>query len=146
LEVAVKPILFVLIFLVAVFAVTDCRQEPRPAMPTYEPRRHFLSEGSSIQGRKEFIALGCNSCHSVSGDRLQVREPVGHGPELGTKQIEESMDELANAILLPSHTISAKPGPWQEDPASTMTDYSRIMTVRQLMDIIAYIKSPRWAT
>jgi hypothetical protein len=113
-------------------------ETPRMDVPA---RPNFLSMGDPGVGRVAFVELECNKCHEVAGDDFGTRPVANAGPQLGTAHAEWSPSEIAGAIVLPSHTISDEPGPWKATAVSSMTDYSG-MTVRQLEDIIAYLRTP----
>jgi hypothetical protein len=57
-------------------------------------------------------------------------------------QSEQSPEEVAGFILLPSHVISTVDGAGKASVQPAMGDYSNRLTVRQLMDLIAYIRAP----
>lgn len=99
-----------------------------------------LPIGDAENGREAFINLKCTVCHNVKGDP-DLPKPVAHtrGPVLGTGEVMTS-GEIANAIVSPSHDVSPR---FQKEGEmlSGMGDFSDIMTVRQLVDIVAYLKS-----
>lgn len=103
----------------------------------------FLPKGDPAAGKKFFSELKCNSCHWVQND-LDLAVPVTAkaGPLLGYKQAGYSVGWIANSIVSPSHTIALNSDGQSEDSElSRMGDFSETMTVRQLIDLVAYIKS-----
>lgn len=103
----------------------------------------FLPEGDPVAGREAFVTLKCMSCHWVAND-TEFTGPVADkiGPLLGYRQAGYSAGWLANSIVTPSHTIAGgSNGLTEEGKLSRMGDFSEIMTVRQLIDIVAYLKS-----
>jgi len=94
-----------------------------------------------VAGRHASQDLKCTTCHRVAGDDVG-HHPTITGPALGSMQATQSADEIAGSIVDPSHVISAKDGDWRETTLSKMGDYRDVMTVQQLIDIVAYLKSP----
>jgi len=101
-----------------------------------------LPRGDPGAGRKAFEALSCPSCHRVAGEE-KLPEPVSanRGPTLGRYQAEQVPARLAMSIFSPSHEITATLREPREDDLSPMGDFSEAMTVRQFLDLIAYIRS-----
>ena len=108
-----------------------------------------VEEGDIEAGRAAFIANGCHRCHSVAGVRLP-EYPGGSTPkiELGgeTHQVK-AYSELVTSIINPNHTISERyreqlrqPGPGPLETQMT-TDHIDTMTLRQLIDIVAFLDS-----
>jgi mono/diheme cytochrome c family protein len=101
-----------------------------------------LPEGDSNAGRAAFLALSCTTCHRVAGEE-GFPEPVSAtpGPTLGRYHAQRTPAQLAISIFQPSHEISAFLREPREDDLSPMGDFTEAMTVRQFVDIIAYIRS-----
>lgn len=105
-----------------------------------------LPRGRAADGRAALLDLRCVACHRVDGD-ADLPAPVSDspGPALGARQAARGPSHLAASIVTPSHEISIDP----DDEilhdvtglTSPMGDYSRAMTVRQLVDLIAYLES-----
>ncbi len=98
--------------------------------------------GDAQAGREAFIALGCPSCHSVEGDS-ELREPVAAVPVpvLGPAIGKLSPGKIASSIVSPSHVISKEVESKTEGELSPMADLTEAMTVRQLVDLVAYVRS-----
>ena len=96
-----------------------------------------LPAGDPEAGRKGFVSMGCALCHAAAGDRgipeFAASEP---GPVIGPDQAGKSTAVLVQAILNPSHRL---PDSMADQALSPMPDYNDI-TVRQLSDVIAYIR------
>ena len=107
----------------------------------HPPKPNYLAGGDAAAGRRAYLSLKCNTCHTVAGEPVGAKPPRLAGPQLGKLQAMQSPEQLADSIAAPSHVISEKPGPWTGPAGSTMGDYTHVMTVRQLMDLIAYIRS-----
>ena len=101
-----------------------------------------LPYGDEERGRQVFQDLRCNDCHVVSGD-AELAKVVAEkrGPALGLKQAGYKSRFLAQSIIDPSHAIA--PGfRDKENPAgSRMGDLTETMTVQQLSDLVAYLRS-----
>ena len=113
-------------------------------IPAYGAVEHLsLPEGDPEKGRETFIALKCNACHEVRGDvSMEKTAAARPGPKLGVAQSRYKADFLADSIVFPSHAI--KPGfrtPESVKGVSRMGDFSDTMTIRELADIVAYLKS-----
>ena len=108
---------------------------------SYRPRPSYLAMGDARSGRQAYLVLKCNTCHTVAGEPIGAKPPRLSGPQLGKSLALESPEQIADSIAAPGHNISKKRGPWEQKPISSMGDYTRIMTVRQLMDLIAYLRS-----
>ncbi len=106
-----------------------------------------LPEGDAERGREAFVALKCTACHEVREDITMQKLAAGlPGPKLGVGQSRYKADFLADSIVSPSHAIVPGFGAKEPSPApggkgvSRMGDFSDTLTVRQLADIIAYLK------
>ena len=103
----------------------------------------FLPQGDAISGKKAFEDLRCNSCHWVQNE-ISLSAPVADkaGPMLGVKQAGYASGWIANSIVSPSHTIAyGSNGQAEGSDLSRMGDFTETMTVRQMINIVAYIKS-----
>lgn len=102
--------------------------------------------GDVDAGRQAFLALKCNACHAVAGER-GFPKPVSAnpGPTLGPAAGTSDPSYLAAAILTPSHTLSPEISPEVrvnvEGVLSPMGDFGRVMTVRQMIDLHAYLRA-----
>ncbi|MBI3317074.1 MAG: c-type cytochrome [Candidatus Omnitrophica bacterium] len=103
----------------------------------------FLPNGNAKAGKAAFNQLKCNACHWVEND-LELPPPVSdqEGPFIGRKQAAYAAGWLANSIVSPSHVIARdSDGRSEGSDLSRMGDMTETMTVRQLIDIVAYIRS-----
>lgn len=125
--------------LVLLVAACSDREPVRPK-EDFQPRPNYLTMGDAAAGRMVFYQLKCGTCHPVAGEPISSHA-AARGPELGTAEAFLSPDEIARAIVAPAHSTSTKPGPWREGNGVGMTEYANVMTVRQLMDLVAYIRS-----
>ncbi len=98
--------------------------------------------GDAQAGREAYVALSCTSCHAVQGD-AELSKPVASipVPVLGPEHARMSPGKLASAIVSPSHVVSKEVAAKTEGKLSPMGDFSEAMTVRQLVDLVAFIRS-----
>lgn len=101
-----------------------------------------LPAGDPQAGRRAFLELSCGSCHAVAGEPDFPAPVSAHpGPTLGPVQAMQSPEQIASSILYPSAQVAEDVRLPHEDGLSHMGDWSGAMTVRQLSDLIAYIRS-----
>ena len=102
----------------------------------------LLPPGDPAAGRQAFVELRCWACHGVAGDAEMPKPNVSPpAPTLDADAGRVVSGAIATSIVIPSHAISSKKGPWREDELSPMGDYTDAMTARQLIDLVAFIKS-----
>lgn len=104
-----------------------------------------IPDGDAIAGQAAFLELKCNACHRVEGVSLPapVADPSvpvvlgGHTPRTRTD------GELVSAIVDPSHKLA--PGfpkaNLKSGDLTRMGDFSDAMTVRQLIDVVAFLQA-----
>ncbi|HNP37560.1 MAG TPA: c-type cytochrome [Woeseiaceae bacterium] len=103
-----------------------------------------LPDGDPVAGRKAFIYMQCNQCHTVAGEDLP--EALLAGPpyvELGGPVSRvKTYGQLVTAIVNPSHELA--PGYAEElvseDGESKMYNYNRFMTVQELTDVVRFLQ------
>ena len=121
-----------------VLIVAGCQEKVTEPQPAFQPKFNFVTTGDPVAGRQAFSDLKCGTCHRAVGDAL-FQHPILEGPELGSVQSALSANEIADSIVAPSHVVSTNP---KEDKSiSPMGDYSNVMTVRQLTDLVAFVKA-----
>jgi hypothetical protein len=104
--------------------------------------------GDVSAGRQAFIDLKCTACHAVASEP-DLPKPVSAnpGPPIGPGTARADPSYLTAAIMTPSHAISRNISPEVraniEGVLSPMGDFSRVMTVRQMVDVYAYLRSVR---
>jgi L-cysteine S-thiosulfotransferase len=106
-----------------------------------------LPDGDVQRGKAAFLELKCNTCHTVaktempapSKDYAYVRV-VALGGEV--RQVK-TYGALVTAIINPSNSLA--PGYPKElitkDNQSAMANFNDTMTVRQLIDLVAFLQS-----
>lgn len=111
----------------------------------------YFPEGNAAAGKVVFENLQCFSCHEVVGE--DYPEPTAITPTyvaLGQRAKPLTRESLFESIIAPSHEF-AQPRPPEKLPFGTdtvkiaghsrMTDFSAQMTVRELIDLVAYLES-----
>jgi mono/diheme cytochrome c family protein len=106
-----------------------------------------LPQGDAARGQNVFVDLKCHTCHAVAG--LDLPAPVARPPVPvvlgGSGQRPMTDADLLTAIADPSHyVVPADPGTeTRRGSLSRMGDFNDSMTVRQLLDLVAFVKSRR---
>jgi mono/diheme cytochrome c family protein len=95
--------------------------------------------GDARRGRAVFTRLQCYACHVVGGEDFPA--PTGAGPELTAMGAHHPAGYLAESVLNPNAVIVEGPGYIGADGRSTMPDYRDSLTVAQLVDLVAYLRS-----
>jgi sulfur-oxidizing protein SoxX len=103
-----------------------------------------LPQGDPENGKLVFLNNNCLSCHSIDGVSdvaiTREREPA---IVLGTSSaVVTTYAQLVTSIINPSHRIS-RASDWQtSDPMghSLMRNYNDILTVSELIDLVAYLQ------
>lgn len=105
-----------------------------------------LPKGDPVEGRKMFVQLECYKCHEVKGETfpaVAVGEK-GLGPELSQMAGMHPVEFFAESVMNPNAVIdpdAREKGYVGEDGKSKMPDYSDILTVKQVVDLAAYLAS-----
>lgn len=87
--------------------------------------------------------MECFTCHAVRGEDLPraVRTRESAGPDLTGMGAHHPPEYFAESILNPNRVIVLGPGCTGPDGLSIMPSYADSMTLRQLVDIVAYLRS-----
>jgi hypothetical protein len=124
---------FVVLITVAVFA--GCASQDQG---------FTLPAGNAEQGQAAFVKFRCFDCHEVHGVDLPPGEAsnqviVKLGGEVNR---EKSYAELVTGIINPSHRLASgyDASLVSEEGKSRMTVYNDVMTVTQLIDIVAFLQ------
>ncbi len=117
--------------------LTSCNQEAQG---------FALPKGDIEQGKAAFTSLSCNECHSISEiaykggpDNLNIQL----GGELPSKK---TYGELVTSVINPSHKIASSSTrnndtPMTDAGGSKMKNYNYVMTVQELIDLVAFLQS-----
>jgi mono/diheme cytochrome c family protein len=105
--------------------------------------RFTLPDGDPHAGRKVFAKLECYKCHEVKGEHFPhvPKGPDTAGPELTGMGSHHPAEYFAESILNPNAVIVTGPGYTGPDGLSIMPDYRESLTVAELIDLVAYLKS-----
>lgn len=103
-----------------------------------------LPDGDSAKGQQTFVSLECIVCHTVQD--LELPPPSQVGPVsviLGGSVVRvKNYGDLVTSIINPSHRL-IKDYPEEEvskDGESLMQNYNDVMTVQQLIDLVAFLQ------
>jgi len=105
-----------------------------------------LPQGDPAAGRKVFIEAECYKCHEVKGETfpaVAVGEK-GVGPELSQMAGMHPVEFFAESVMNPNAVIdpdAKEKGYLGDDGKSKMPDYSDSLTVKQIVDVAAYLVS-----
>ena len=96
-------------------------------------------DGDAAHGREVFVRLGCYACHRVRGEKLPAAS--GLGPDLTGVGEHHAAGYLLESILNPNAVIVDGRGYTGPDGKSIMPDYRAQLSVTDLIDLVAYLKS-----
>ena len=108
-----------------------------------------LPEGDVERGKAQYIALQCNACHENQAVPQLVSEIYAGSSApisvvLGGKAARiKTYGELVTSIINPSHRIAHRMSEGVSDDSgeSLMIDYNSVMTVSQLINLVAFVQS-----
>jgi len=113
--------------------------------------RFALPPGSPQAGRKVFAEFECFKCHAVQGEKfLAPKAEEGRvGPALAGMGAMHPAEYIAEVIMNPNasvawrikHHKTEKQTYLGADGKSKMPSYNGAMTIQQLIDVVAYLKS-----
>ncbi|MCA9263852.1 MAG: c-type cytochrome [Planctomycetales bacterium] len=105
-----------------------------------------LPKGDAEAGKLVYLDMHCNACHSIAG--IEQAAASGDQPEvsvsLGGEVVRiETYGELVTSIINPSHRLPARypRDTVAVDGTSKMENYNDVMTVQQLIDVVAFLQS-----
>jgi mono/diheme cytochrome c family protein len=104
----------------------------------HSPSGFRLPPGDAAAGKQAFVDLKCHTCHTVKGEDLPAAS-ANQVIELGGNRVLPPTDgDLTTDIIMPSSHFSSQ---WKGEGRSPMPDYTQLMTVRQLADLVAFVQS-----
>ena len=141
------PALAVLFFAVWIFSSVVSSHEmdaPGPGsnpskVETHHPAgwRFTMPKGDPVKGRAVFEKFECYDCHRVRGENFP--EPTDNAPELSQMGPLHPVEFFAESVINPNAVV---PKEYRDSRGkSPMTDFTEKMTVRELIDVAAYIAS-----
>jgi sulfur-oxidizing protein SoxX len=110
------------------------------------PKGFSLPEGDVAKGEIVFRKYECLACHSLEGfeDESIIKEfdqPVALG---GTSSLVKTYAQLVTSIINPSHKLVPRSLKLEsvatEDGISKMRVFNDVMTVAELVDIVAFLQ------
>lgn len=104
----------------------------------------MLPKGDPEVGRATFLQFKCNACHMVSGPQaagMALPVTTAPAPLLNSKVAQQEPGKLVTSIIAPSHTMSKVVAEETQGKMSPMGDFSQVMTVRQLVDLVAFLRT-----
>ena len=105
-----------------------------------------LPDGDALRGRDAFLELRCNSCHDiVDRDDIPFRQGLVHVTLGGPTTSVKTYGELVTSIINPSHRITPRYPAEQVtvngESLMAMAYLNDVMTVRQLIDLVAFLET-----
>ena len=102
-----------------------------------------LPEGDVVFGKMAFQDFKCNSCHSIAEITRIGTEELPNVPLGGRTTELKTYEELVTSVINPSHKISQTYLDGIQDGLgqSRMEVYNNVMTVQELIDIVAFLQS-----
>ena len=106
-----------------------------------------MPEGEIQKGKAVFIRLSCNECHSISDIELDIGSDSLNIPLGGEVSTQKTYGGLVTSVINPSHKIAWKYTLKYKQNGSTggelskMKNYNEVMTVQELIDLVAFLKS-----
>src|SRR4249919_1202335 len=126
------------------FVATLCLIACLAGCAKHDDTGYTLPPGNAERGQAAFIAFRCYDCHRIDGVEL----PLGEEPDQavvelgGDRNRIKTYGDLVTAIVNPSHNLAKgyTPSLVTQDGKSRMTVYNDVMTVSQLIDIVAFLQ------
>ncbi len=105
--------------------------------------KFLVPPGDAAEGRKVFVTMECFACHEVKGEDFPAssKTPRDSGPALTGMGGHHPPEYFAESIINPNRVIVMGPGYTAPDGRSKMPSYADTMTLKQLIDVVAYLKS-----
>lgn len=117
------------------------QQQTKPHLP--KGWTFTLPAGDAEAGKAAFRKMECYNCHTVPGGEFpEARTSGGVGPDLVPAYSKLPREFLAEAIINPHRYMSGTLEHYRglEKVSSEMRDYSSVMSVRELLDIVEFLK------
>jgi mono/diheme cytochrome c family protein len=110
--------------------------------------RFALPAGNAAAGEQVFAKMECYSCHTVAGKRFgdPTQKPGGIGPDLTAAHARLPREYLAESVVNFERYIAH--GRHRKrfvaaDGTSRMGDYNDLLTVRDLLDLVEFLRRIR---
>ncbi len=129
------------LLLAAVGIVARAQQAPdHGGHGTPEGWRFTWPAGNPAAGREVFVKLECYTCHEVKGERFPAPDPGKVGPELSGMAGLHPAEYFTEAIINPNAVVEEGKGYRAPDGQSKMPSYNELVTVQEVIDLVAYLK------
>jgi len=116
--------------------------DPHAGHGTPKGWKFTLPKGDPAKGREVFAKLECYACHEVKGERFPApTEQAKVGPELSQMAPLHEAEYFAEAVLNPSVVIDKGKKYQAPDGSSKMPEFNDSLTVKELIDLVAYLRS-----
>jgi mono/diheme cytochrome c family protein len=132
-------------------ALAEAQPQRGRAAPKASPEAHgdppgwrftLPAGGDAARGRAVFEKLECYKCHEIKGETFPApsqRDAVG--PELRSMGDHHSAGFVAESIVNPNAFVDKGQGYTGQDGTSKMPSFNDSMTVQDLVDVVAFLKS-----
>ena len=139
-----KRVLYGAVTLAMVLLWTPAGRATDSAVPRVPKHWKFsLPAGDAEAGKAAFRKMECFSCHKVPGsDQPAERTSGGVGPDLVAAYSKLPREFLAESIINSHKYIAGTLEKYTglDKVSSKMGDYSSLMSVRELLDLVEYLK------
>jgi sulfur-oxidizing protein SoxX len=117
-----------------------------PGLPRHW--RFALPAGTAAAGEQVFVRMECYSCHTVAGKRFgdPTQNPGGIGPDLTAAHARLPREYLAESVVNFKRYLAHghyKKGYVAADGTSRMGNYNELLTVRELLDLVEFLRGIR---
>jgi sulfur-oxidizing protein SoxX len=100
--------------------------------------------GDPARGWDVFAKYECFSCHEIRGERFPVPKEAGNvGPELAAMGPAHEAGYFVEAVINPNAVVERGKGYEAADGSSKMPSFNDTLTVQELLDLVAYLKTLR---
>jgi mono/diheme cytochrome c family protein len=135
----VKAWLILLTVVVLAAVLPGCDTGPKSG------RGFRLPDGDIERGKAAFLALKCHTCHRVNGIALPEPAPTAiTNIVLGGEVTSiRTYGELVTSVINPAHGLAPgfKKEQLKDSKLSPMPEFNDVMTVRQMIDLVAFLQS-----
>lgn len=108
-----------------------------------------LPDGDATKGQALFVQMQCNDCHTVTANtesgnpKIVQPENAEISVKIGGKvRLIKTYGQLVTSVINPSHRLAKgyPPAMIQSDGESKMRNYNSVMTVEQLIHLVAFLQ------
>ncbi|RMF69445.1 MAG: hypothetical protein D6743_01840 [Calditrichaeota bacterium] len=128
------------VLVIGIALIQELNLRPQAQLP--EGWTFTLPQGDATAGRNTFIKMECGACHKST--LPGVREPEDGkwaGPDL-TVGYNTLPDAYLAESIIRAHTKVADPTYHRNPDQAGMGKYNRYLTVKELIDLVAFLKQP----